>query len=51
MMDKDKIIKRDSVLGKVLCKHEYENKGLFRKLKCKKCNSEAYVEEKKEDDT
>lgn len=41
-----RLIKPDSRLAKMFCKHEYRDQGLFRKMRCSKCNSEIYIEKK-----
>ncbi len=44
--EKQGLIRPGSTISKMFCRHEYRDQGLFRKMKCSKCNSEIYIEEK-----
>lgn len=36
---------KGNILSNLLCKHEYEKGGIFKKLICKKCGNEILVKE------
>ena len=42
--DRPKLIRPGSTISKMFCRHEYKDQGLFRKMKCSKCNSEIFIE-------